>query len=116
MTFKVSRNLAERLKEANASDEVEIILELHPPSEPETAKESGHLSRSEMIAAKKEAFSRSVTPIEETIRKLGGEITGRAWINQTVRARVPAQSVEELSGREEVAALDTPNPLKREAY
>lgn len=115
MTFKMSASLAKRLKDADASDEVEIILELRPASEPEATSESEHLSRSEKIAAKKEAFSRSVTPIKEAIRKLGGEITGLAWINQTVRARVPAQSVEELSGQEEVAALDTPNPLKPEA-
>jgi hypothetical protein len=112
MTVKLRSNLAEQLKKADASDLLEIILELHPQAESPPTAAPKTRSRSEKIAAKKEAFSRNVAPVEEAIRKVGGEITGLAWINQTVRARVPAQGVKELSEHEKVAALDIPHPVK----
>jgi hypothetical protein len=112
MTGKMRSILAEQLKKVDPSDLLEIILELYPPAESASTGATEMQSRSEKIAAKKEAFSRNVRPVEEAIRKVGGEITGLAWINQTVRARVPAQGVKELSQHEKVAALDIPHPIK----
>ncbi len=112
MPEKLRANLAARMKKANASDLLEIILELYPQAESEAAAAPGAQSRSSKIAAKKEAFSRNVASVEEAVRKVGGEITGLAWINQVVRARVPVQGVQELSKHEKVAALDTPHSLK----
>ncbi len=110
MTSKLTTPLAKQLEEAGASDLLEIILELRPQAESATAQ--GKQSRSEKIAALKDAFSREMTPIEEAVRKVGGEVTGRAWINQTVRARVPAQRVKELSEYEKIVTLDIPHPIK----
>jgi hypothetical protein len=52
--------------------------------------------------------------VEEAVRNAGGEVTGHAWINQTVRARVPADRVKELSEHERVAVLDAPHPIEAE--
>lgn len=112
MPEKLRANLAAQMKKAHASDLLEIILELYPQAESEAAAVPGAQSRSSKIAAKKEAFSRNVASVEEAVRKVGGEITGLAWINQVVRARVPVQGVKELSKHEKVAALDTPHSLK----
>jgi hypothetical protein len=114
MTNKLTEKLAEKLEKTDASDLLEIILELGSKSESSSQQPSAQETRSrgEKIAALKEAFSRDAAPIEEAVRRVGGEVTGRAWINKTMRARVPAQSVKELSQHEEIAALDTPNPLK----
>lgn len=111
MDAKLKSELAEQLEKMNASDLLDVILELHPQAEPPAAEPA---SRSELIAARKDAFNQSVGPIEEEVRKLGGEVTGRAWINQTVRARVPAEGVKELSKHEKVAALDLPHPIAPE--
>ena len=112
MTAKLRSNLAEQLQKTAASEPLDIILELYPQAESASTSALETRSRSEKIAAKKEAFSRNVALVEEAIHKVGGEITGLAWINQTVRARVPAQGVKELSQHEQVAALDIPHPLK----
>jgi hypothetical protein len=112
MTLKLTSNLAEQLRKAGASDLLDIILELHPQAESAATAAPGNGSRSEKIAAKKEAFTRSVASVEEAIRKAGGEITGLAWINQTVRARVPAERIRELSEHDKIAALDIPHLIK----
>jgi hypothetical protein len=111
MTTKLTAKLAEQLDRADASDLLEIILELRRP-QAESATTQETRSRSEKIAALKESFSREVTPVEEAVRKLGGEVTGRAWINQTVRARMPAQGVRELSEHEKISVLDIPHSIK----
>ena len=112
MAGRMRSNLAEQLKKVDPSDLLEIILELYLPAEPASMRTMEMQSRSEKIAAKKEAFSRNVATVEDAIRKVGGEITGLAWINQTVRARVPAQGVKELSQHEKVAAIDIPHLVK----
>ena len=71
-------------------------------------------SRGEAIALRKEAFSHDVVPVEEAVTKVGGEVVGHAWINQTVRARVPAHGLEQLSELDEVAVLDVPHTLQAE--
>src|SRR5688572_22523741 len=111
MTAKLRSNLAEQLQKTAASELLDIILELYPQAESASTSALETCSRSEKIAAKKEVFSRNVALVEEAIRKVGGKITGLAWINQTVRAHVPAQGVKELSQHEQVAALDIPHPL-----
>jgi hypothetical protein len=106
---KLNPDLATRLAQADAHDVLDVVLELDPQSEPPAAAPQ---SRSEQIALRKETFSHDVVPVEEAIHEAGGEVLGRAWINQTVRARVPAQGVEQLSELEKVAALDVPRRLE----
>ena len=77
MTVKLRSNLAEQLEKADASELLEVILELRPEDESTTTR-SEPRSRSEKIAAKKEAFNRNVASVEEAIHKVGGEITGLA--------------------------------------
>jgi hypothetical protein len=112
MTAKLSTKLAEQLQSSDASELLDIILELRPTARTPADKSR---SRSENVAALKETFSRESTPVEEAIRKLGGEVTGSAWINQTLRARVPAERVKELSEHEKIAALDLPHLIKTDS-
>jgi hypothetical protein len=111
--FRLSPTLVDLLKKTDVSDLVDIVVELRTNSE---SLSNEIKSRSEKIAAKKEAFNRNLASVEEEIRNLGGEITGRAWINQTVRARVPARGVKNLATNEKVEIVDIPQPLKSEAY
>jgi len=112
MSTKISEKLTQKLVNTGASDLLDVIIELHPHAE--SAVASHVQSRSEKIAALKEAYTRNVAPVEEAVRKAGGEVTGHAWINQTVRARVPADRVKELSEHDRVAVLDTPHPIEAE--
>ena len=112
---KLTTELAARLEEANASEVLDIIVELQPQADLSTRITTGSQTHSDRIAAMKETFSRNVLPVEEAIHRAGGEIVGRAWINQTVRARIPAQRVRELSFLDRVATLDLPHRLTTDA-
>jgi hypothetical protein len=112
MSNKISDKLSEKIKGTSASDLLDVIIELHPHADSAAATET--LSRSEKIAALKGAYARNVAPVEEAVRQAGGEVTGHAWINQTVRARVPADRVRELSEHERIAVLDAPHPIEAE--
>jgi hypothetical protein len=71
--------------------------------------ELGGASRDKSSAdALREAFRQAATPVAEAINNLGGEVTGEAWINQTLRARLPAKSVGRLSDVDEVRAVAVP--------
>lgn len=113
MSAKISKQLSDRLEETGASGLLDVIIELRRRAESAAATQA--LSRSEKIAALKEDFTRNVTPVEEAVRRVGGEVTGQAWINQTVRARVPADRVKELSEHEQIEVLDAPHPIERES-
>lgn len=104
---KLKPDLTTRLAQAAAEDVLDVVVEMD--AQPAAAAPQ---SRSEQITLRKEKFDHDVVPVEEAIHEAGGEVVGRAWINQTVRARVPAQGVEQLSELEKVAALDVPRRLE----
>ena len=104
----LSPTLNEELENAKASDLVEVVVELRRGG---TVTPDQNVPRAERITALRESFDREVAPVEEIIRRAGGEVTGRAWINQTVRARVPAQKVKELASDERVQAVDVPHAV-----
>jgi hypothetical protein len=106
---KLKPDLTTRLAQAAAEDVLDVVVEMDAQTEPAAAAPQ---SRSEQITLRKEKFDHDVVPVEEAIHEAGGEVVGRAWINQTVRARVPAQGVEQLSEHEKVAALDVPRRLE----
>jgi hypothetical protein len=106
---KLTDDLVTQLDRASAADLLEIVLELRAPDEPEPVVQGR--SRAEQIGLKKGAFGRGVAPVEAAIQSVGGEVTGTAWINHTLRARVPAEGVGQLSDLDAVAALDTPHLL-----
>src|SRR5688500_3082540 len=121
MKDKLKPNLAEQLAKAPSSELVDVVVELRPEAESSASAGAGaarsapaKASRAELIAAKKAAFERSLAGVEEAVRKAGGQITERAWINQTVRARVPAAGVKELCRHHSVAAVGAATRLSAE--
>ena len=111
MESKLSEQLAQHLQSTGTSELLDVIIELHQKKEAEATPSQ---SRTERIANLKETFSRKIAPLEETIRQIGGEVTGQAWINQTLRVRVPADKVKLLSAYDQIAKLDLPHLLKRD--
>ena len=110
MGTKLSDQLKEQLTQPNTSGMLEVIIELH---EPEAAAQQAQ-SRQEKIAAMKDGFTRDVALIDDEVRRAGGEVTGHAWINRTVRARVPVHEIEQLSAHEQIAKIDLPHKLEPE--
>jgi hypothetical protein len=90
---------------------VDVVIELRPESEPKTRQPQ---SRAEKIATLKENFVRDLAPVEEAVLNAGGELTGQAWINRTVRARVPTECVKQLSEHQQVAKVDVPHAIEQD--
>ena len=100
---KITDVLKTKATEASDDDLLDVIVELDGES-PKPA--SGG------IAEAKQAFHRDANPVESTISEHGGEVTGHAWINRTLRARVPARALPELSKLSSVAAVDAPRKIE----
>jgi hypothetical protein len=106
---KLSEDLKTQLTEAAAAEVLDVVLELRQQDD---SVADAPRSQKERIARRKEAFSDDVAPVEEAVEEVGGEVLARAWINQTVRARVPAHGVERLSELDKVQTLDVPRRLE----
>ena len=95
---------------AGADDDlVELVVELE-----RVASAEAGLSRAAKIAAHKDAFERQSAPVAAAITEAGGEVVGRAWINQTLKARVPRHAVETVARLDEVAQVEAPRRLELE--
>lgn len=110
MDSKLTKQLREHLEGTPRDSLVEVILELLPPKQ--AAPKRG--SRQEQIAANRQQFRDTAAPVEKRVEGLGGQVLDQAWLNHTLRVRVPAKSVDALTDEECVTAADTPNPLTRE--
>jgi hypothetical protein len=90
-----------RARAGDAEEPIDVIVELENRGGEETG-----------VEGLKAAFSASAAPVAERIANLGGEVTGEAWINQTVRARVPAKHVDQIADLDEVSVVDVPRALE----
>lgn len=110
---KLTPDLAARLRSAHAGELLDVVVELAPPSVALAKAEPG--SRAQHIAVLKDAFAKEVEPVVSVIRTVGGEILGTAWINHTVRCRVPVEGVDRLSQLDTVLAIDLPHTIEADA-
>jgi hypothetical protein len=109
---KLTASLLSQARNAGPGELLDVVVELSPSSaEPGVSKAS---SRAEEIAERKEAFNRDAVEAERVVREVGGEVTGRAWINRTLRCRVPVAGLERLSQLASVAVLDVPETIRPE--
>ncbi len=108
---KLSPKLTEALQNSSAEGPLDVVVELQQPA-PVAPAGTG---RAEQIAARKEAFSKGADAIAGQILSLGGEVTGQAWINNTIRARLTKTMVSALSEAPHVKALDVPHQLQADA-
>lgn len=106
--MKVSSRLQEKLKGVPRDGMLDLVLELRGP-EPEAIG-----SRTERIAAAKQAFAQNVEQVEAAIMRSGGVVLDRLWLSGALRARVPAHAIPELSKLDRVVLLDSARPLTAE--
>ncbi|HEV3457316.1 MAG TPA: hypothetical protein VHG32_12215 [Thermoanaerobaculia bacterium] len=107
---KLTSQLRRHLATTPEGYPVEVVVELgtktHAPRGRAVA------GRAAKIAALKRVFSASAEPIERAIESSGGEVLDRAWLNQSLKARLPREAVVALGEREDVERLDMPAPLQ----
>jgi hypothetical protein len=109
---KLTSKLEELLENTSKTEMLDIIVELDQEASREILSQTKALPRQERISALQKSFDQNSKSIETAITKAGGEVMGKAWINQTLKARVPVESVKEISEHEEVAAVDIPQQIE----
>jgi len=110
-TTKLTKQLRDRLNNTPDDSLVEVVVEIYPG--PSTPRIPG-TSRQQAIAQGRQQFLQAVAPVEQRIQSLGGEVLEQAWLNQTLRVRLAARHVDQLTEPECVASVDTPGRLARE--
>ena len=104
---KVTSDLESRVGRSDNAQLLDVVVELHPV---EPLHYAGHPQAK--MQALKEAFERSSTDVERTILAEGGEVVDRAWINRTVRARIPAKAIASLAQHDEISVIDVPHAIE----
>ena len=98
---KITPDLAAEVDAAESSNLLDVIVELADDAE-EAAD----------MAAARESFARASEPVKEVISASGGEVLEGAWLNKTLRARVPARAVSEVADADGVSGIDVPHRLE----
>ena len=101
---KLSLQLTERLKKSGDHHPIDIVVELK--TEPSNANAQ--------MAELRESFAKQAEPIKSKIISMGGVVTGEAWLNGTLLARLPQEAMAEISQEADIAHVDLPRPLVRE--
>ena len=71
-------------------------------------QEPVNADRAMKMEARKRAFEQQAEPVVRLIQSLGGEVTGQAWINSSLRARLDKNMISSLSTNSNVSRLDLP--------
>jgi hypothetical protein len=106
---KFTQLLAGQLGQKAVSEVVEVVVELRAPSDIGAA-----LPRAQRMARLKEQFEHEKAPVEQAIARAGGTVTDRAWINHSLKCRLPRGSLTQLTALPEVAAIDLPRAIEPE--
>lgn len=106
---KLSPRLEQRLEGMDATEPLEVIVELQPVSLPSTG------TRQERIEAAKGGFERDLDTIAAVVAEAGGRVLESAWLNRTLRALIPPDGLDRVVANELVQAIDLPRPLEPDA-
>ena len=102
-TAKITPDLAAEVEAVESSNLLDVVVELN-----------GDLEQAADVASAKAAFERAAVPVSKVIAGSGGEVLEGAWINHTLRARVPASAVSDVAEAEGVSVVDVPHAIEPE--
>jgi hypothetical protein len=105
---KVTSALEADVERRSNGEPIDVVVELTPAPSPSSG------SRGERIAQARSAFERQADAVRRMIVEAGGEVLGSAWINQTLRTRLPKAVLEQLALDERVARLDVTRAITAE--
>jgi hypothetical protein len=103
---KVSQELADHIAASEAGRSLDVIIQLQPLEMATIG------SRQDRIAASREAFERELEPVAEAIESVNGHVLDTVWLNQTVRAAVPAEAVDALTTAPGVVRISLPTRIE----
>lgn len=108
-TEKILGALNERLSRSAGAGAVEAIIQVTVPASTETLK------RERKIPEYRQAVEEALRPVAILVRDLGGDVLDEAWINATLRVKLPVESFGPLTDDAAVTRVDLPSRLKPES-
>ena len=108
MSAELHPRLAQMLEDSGAQTWLDVILEL------KTAPDEPAASRAEAVARKKAGFHTIAESVKDVVGLCGGTVEGEAWLNSTIKCRVPAGALRALSATPDIVKIDVPHDLSRE--
>lgn len=111
---KLTEKLAEHIEKSGVGDMLDVIVELDPTRGQDILSNSGDLSRQDRIAKLQEDFTDQSAAVISKIAEAGGEVLDHAWINKTLKVRVPAERIGDIIAETEVKAVDLPERIQPE--
>ena len=90
-------------------DEVDVVLELE-----QLLPEVAEGSRAERMARQKASFHAIAEPVKAAVVQSGGRVEAEAWINCTIKVRVPASAIARLKDVDGIVTIDVPHQIHRE--
>lgn len=108
---KLAPDLASALDEATGGETLlDIVVEFDCQAADEAANGTPRLA----IQRRRAQFEALAQPVTSLIVASGGEVLGKAWINGTLRARLPVERLDDLLRDSSVAFVDVPHRLERD--
>jgi hypothetical protein len=107
MAAELHPRLQAALENPAADDGFVVIIELPPV----LVEPRG--SRSERIDRALSAFLAIAGPVKAAVESLGGDVIDEAWINSTLKCRIPATALKALAERDDIKKIDLPRSLSR---
>ena len=113
---KVASGLAETASQANPSDSLNVVVELHepPPAAVPPVPGPSPASRQQTMAAMRSGFELRSSALKSKIASLGGTVTGEAWLNSTLLATLPKDALDEIAEENSVKRIDLPRALLKD--
>ena len=106
ITPRLSAALADR---GEGAAHVDVVVELEPMPVPTSG------SRQERMETMRRTFEGGLQAVTRQIEAAGGDVLGGAWINRTVRGRIPADQVGRLAEDDAGVRIDLPSSLEAES-
>lgn len=94
--------------QGRSDDTFEVVLEL------DTARTELSGNRAERIAKLKDLFQRRAAVVKAAVVQSGGTIQAEAWINCSIKARVPGRALATLREIDGIVRIDAPGTITRE--
>lgn len=107
---KWSQRLKEYAAAAGPDNHLSVVLELNQTAS-KTPSDGSPTQRMQQL---RQSFEEQAKEMKKAIESMGGQVTGEAWLNATISAKLPPKALEAIGREENVQRIDVPHLLERE--
>ena len=111
MAGKITNELKSFLEQSQPENTVRVVIELKPVEHDDVEIPA---TRQQKMQQLRTSFDARLQPVATEIANIGGNIIDTAWINQTISASLPVNSITNIAKLKGVHAIDLPRALSKD--